>query len=241
MIVYILAAAACAALSVLFLAGKGGVLVRGTTEKANDTAFFDETKLRVVCGAGMSLLTVLFALSAVFFSRVVYWIPMAVSAAVCVLLVLLCNTVCALPQPEPWYRRSAGMFFLGLGVALIFVLSLFGKSGSITVTPAADSFTVRGSIAGTQTVEYSRVQSVTLESGWDNGTRLRGIESNRFCEGKFRNEAVGSYTMYAYAQCDARVVIRTDTVVLAVNAPTAQETKALYDELSERVKPYAAQ
>ena len=241
MTVYFAAAAVCAALAVLFFLGKGSVLVRGTAGEANEASFFDDKKLRVVCGAGMSVLALLLALSGALISRIVFWLPMAVSVPVCVLLVLLCNTVCALPQPEPWYRRSAGMVFLGLCVALIFVLSTFGKSGTIAVTPGADDFTVRGSFGSGQTVAYGSVRDVSLEFGWDNGTRLRGIDSNRICEGKYRNEQVGAYTMYAYAQCDARVVIRTDTAVLAVNAPTAQQTQALYEELSERVETYAAQ
>ena len=241
MIVYIITAAVCAAFSVLFFLGKGTLLARGTAGAANDEMFFDAEKLRFVCGGGMALLTVLFVLSAVFSERILFWLPMAISTAICTALVLLCNTVCALPQPEPWYRRTAGMFFLGFLVALIFALTLFGKGGTITVTAGAENFTVRGNFFGEQTVAYDRVTSLTLETGWENGTRLRGVESNRLCEGRFRNKQAGDYTMYAYTQCDARILVRTADQALAFNAPTAAETKALYDQLSERVKTDAAQ
>ena len=227
MTIYLALSAACAALAVLFFLGKGD--------------FFDDRRLRIVCGSGTALLALLYTMSAVFLQRIVFWLPILIGAVICTVLVLLCNTVCALPQPEPWYRRTAGMFFLGLCVVSIFALTLFGKSGSIDVTANADSFTVSSSFGVTRTVEYAAVQSVTLETGWENGTRLRGTAGNRFCEGKFRNDAAGVYTMFAYTQCDARVVIRTDTDILVFNAPTAEKTKALYDTLSEKVKNDDAQ
>ena len=241
MTIYLAMSVACAALAVLFFLGKGTFLVRGTDAGSDMAEFFDDRRLRIVCGSGMVLMALLYALSAVFLQRILFWLPMLIGAVICAVLVLLCNTVCALPQPEPWYRRTAGMFFLGLCVVSIFALTLFGKSASIDVTADADSFTVRGSFGFTRTVEYTAVQDVTLETGWENGTRLRGTAGNRFCEGKFRNDTAGIYTMFAYTQCDARVMIRTDTGILVLNAPTAEKTKAIYDMLAERVKNDAAQ
>ena len=241
MVAYIGTAAVCAALSVLFFLGKGTFLVRGTAGAADTQTFYHAARLRIVCGVGTALLSVLLGVCAVFLDKLPFWLPLACTALICFILILLCNTFCALPQPEPWYRRTAGMFFFGLCIALVFVLSVFGKSGTVTVTPGADSFTVHGSFGSTQTVAYDHVQSITLETGWDNGTRLRGTVGTQCSEGRFHNDLAGDYTMYAYTQCDARVLIRADDIVLAVNAPTALQTKELYEELSERVEQYAAQ
>lgn len=241
MLVYIGIAAVCAALSVLFFSGKGTFLVRAAAKGEDIEVFYNEKRLRWVCGGGMGLLTVLFGVLTPFAEKLPFWLPMAIAAGICIVLMLLCNTVCALPQPEPWYRRTAGMFFLGLCVVLVFALSLFGKGSEIAVTTDTDSFTVHGSLGIVQTVSYADVRSITLETGWENGTRLRGTVGTRFCEGRFRNEQIGAYTQYAYTPCDARVVVRTDTQTLVLGAPTAQETKELYTMLSERVNPHAAQ
>ena len=241
MTVYIVLSAVCAALAVLFFLGKTTFLVRGADNSSDMAVFYDDRRLRFVCGGGMTLLTLLYALSAAFLQHIVFWLPILLGSVICAVLVLLCNTVCALPQPEPWYQRTAGMFFLGFLVVLIFVLTLFGKSGSIDVTADAERFTVRGSFGGSQTVAYADVRDISLENTWDNGTRLRGAAGGRFCEGRYRNDTVGVYTMFAYTQCVARVVVRTDTFTLAFNAPTVEQTNQLYDTLSERVTKYAAQ
>ena len=241
MIVYLAASLVCALLAVLFFAGKGGALVRGTAGAETAEEFFDEKKLRIVSGFGMTALSAALAACAFFFRAIPFWLPMAVSAFICAILVLLCNTVCALPQPQPWYRRTAGMAFLGLCVLLVFAFSAFGKSGEITITPGAGSFTVRGSFGSTETIEYARVQSVELVHGWESGTRLRGVQNNRTLEGTFRNDENGEYLQYAYTACDARVLVRTDNKTFALGAPTAQQTKALYALLSERTAQNAAQ
>lgn len=52
--------------------------------------------------------------------------------------------------------------------------------------------------------------------------------------GSFRNEELGNYTRYTYYRPESCIVLRCGGRTLVLSGRTAEETRAIYDELQSR-------
>ena len=84
-------------------------------------------------------------------------------------------------------------------------------------------------------VPFAEIDSVEYHESFAVGTRTYGVASSRLLLGSFQSEELGAYTLYAYSPCKSAIVIRDGDHVLAVGCKTAEETKALYEQLKEAV------
>lgn len=116
---------------------------------------------------------------------------------------------------------------VGVGV-LIF-------SGDISVNCGNASFTVRASYWEDITVEYAEVDSIEYREEKVPGSRTNGFGSPRLQVGIFQNEEMGSYTRYTYTGCGAAVVLQTEGGTLVLSGRDAEQTRALYKELLEKL------
>lgn len=107
-------------------------------------------------------------------------------------------------------------------------------TGDVKVTYEETSFTVDCSFWSALTVDYDTVESVEYREGVEKGHRVNGVGSARLQAGMFENEEFGSYTLYSYTGCKAAVVIRTKEAVLVIGGKDARETRAIYEQLTER-------
>ena len=120
--------------------------------------------------------------------------------------------------------------------ALVFAAAVcfFGR---ISVAYGQDSFTVKATFAGSDTVSYESIESVKYLESYDGGTRSLGVGSFVLNAGTFQNADYGSYKRYTYTNCPSCVEIRAGGRVYLVNGKDAAETKSIY----ERLAPYAQQ
>lgn len=124
-----------------------------------------------------------------------------------------------------------GKITLVFSLALLVFLAVMLFSGKVETTFDEDSFTVRGSFYGSQTVAYGDVDSVELREGNIPGSRVFGVGSHRLLLGTFQNDEFGNYTRYTYYKPEACVVVRMGQKVLVLSGKDKAETQELYDRL----------
>ncbi len=135
---------------------------------------------------------------------------------------------------HPFYGRLSGAALAVIAAVLVLVGVLL-CSGDITVTCGDSVFTVRASYWEDLTVEYAEVDSVAYQEERVPGTRIDGFGSLRLLMGMFRDEQLGSYTRYTYASCDAAVLVQTGSGLLVLSGRDAEATRAIYQELLEKL------
>lgn len=127
-------------------------------------------------------------------------------------------------------------------ITAVFVpLILIGTSvlmftGNIEVAFTDTDFKIVASYADDLTISYDEIDSVEYRETFDMGSREMGFGSAMLSTGTFRNQEFGRYTLYAYTQGQGAVVLKKGDDVLVIVAKTAEETKAIYDTLAEKIK-----
>ena len=142
----------------------------------------------------------------------------------------------ALNPLPPVFPRGAKLSAILLVLILAGVLVLL-FTGDIEISYQEDYFTVTGTYHGSMTVFYDVVDSVEYREGNVPGVRTWGFGSGRLLMGTFENEEFGSYTRYTYVSPDACVVITSGDSTLVLSGKTAEETKAIYDNLLRLTTP----
>lgn len=116
-------------------------------------------------------------------------------------------------------------------VAILVFVAVMLFSGKVETTFGDDSFTVRGSYYGSQTVSYADIDSLELRQDDVPGSRVFGVGSYRLLLGTFRNEEFGTYTRYTCYKPEACVVVRMGEKVLVLSGKDKAETQEIYDQL----------
>ena len=117
-----------------------------------------------------------------------------------------------------------------LAGAMIFIFVLAGFDIGYTDT----SFTVDATGWNDVTVNYADIDAIEYRDSCAVGMRTYGFGDIPVQLGVYTNEEFGSYTRFAYAGCDAAVVLSVDGQILVLNGKDAVSTKAIYDELMAR-------
>lgn len=132
-----------------------------------------------------------------------------------------------LPTPSSRYWKISA----AVTVAILVFVAVMLFSGKVETTFGDDSFTVRGSYYGSQTVSYADIDSLELRQDDVPGSRVFGVGSYRLLLGTFRNEEFGTYTRYTYYKPESCVVVRMGEKVLVLSGKDKAETQEIYDQL----------
>ena len=140
---------------------------------------------------------------------------------------------------EPVFDRKADkaalwttMICVPLVLAVMAVLMLVGN---VDVEFLADSFVVRASFSETLTVPYGDVDGVEYRESFDIGSKEFGFGSPTISTGVFHNQEFGRYTLYAYTNGEGCVILRKGEDVLVIALKTAEENKAIYEQLKAKL------
>lgn len=98
-----------------------------------------------------------------------------------------------------------------------------------------DSFTVEASYYDDLTLSYDAIEEMEYREGNVSGVRTFGFGSFRLLMGSFRNEELGTYTRYTYYRPESCIVLRSGGRTMVLSGSTAEETRAIYEELSSRI------
>lgn len=116
-------------------------------------------------------------------------------------------------------------------VAILVFVAVMLFSGKVETTFGDDSFTVRGSYYGSQTLSYADIDSLELRQDDVPGSRVFGVGSYRLLLGTFRNAEFGTYTRYTYYKPESCIVVRMGEKVLVLSGKDKAETQEIYDQL----------
>ena len=125
-----------------------------------------------------------------------------------------------------------------VGIILFVVVMMLLFTGNFEVVVSEDSLQIEASCwndAEVLLADIDRVEYVETSPGFS-GTRDMGFGTPRITMGDCSNGKYGKFTAYIYEKCDTYVEIYVGDKLLVVNRETEEETKALYEELSEKIK-----
>lgn len=141
------------------------------------------------------------------------------------------------PDPLPTLSSRYWKISAAVTVAILVFVAVMLFSGKVETTFGDDSFTVRGSYYGGQTVSYADIDSVELRQDDVPGSRVFGVGSYRLLLGTFRNEEFGTYTRYTYYKPESCIVVRMGEKVLVLSGKDKAETQDIYSQLLSRTSP----
>lgn len=130
----------------------------------------------------------------------------------------------------PGMKKARNIMLAIVGVILIAVV-IFMFTANFKIEYGETSFTVNASAWDDTTIRYADIDSVEYLDSCKAGMRTYGFGDIPVQMGIFQNDAFGSYTRYAYAGCDAAVVVKVDGKVLVINGKDVNATKAIYEKL----------
>lgn len=85
-------------------------------------------------------------------------------------------------------------------------------------------------------IDCEKIDSAEYRENFDFGVRTNGLGSARLAMGNFYNDEFGDYTLYSYAKNHSCVVLKTDGNILVINGRNQEETKELYNTVSEKIQ-----
>ena len=135
------------------------------------------------------------------------------------------------PDPLPTLSSRYWKISAAVTVAILVFVAVMLFSGKVETTFGDDSFTVRGSYYGGQTVSYADIDSLELRQDDVPGSRVFGVGSYRLLLGTFRNAEFGTYTRYTYYKPESCIVVRMGEKVLVLSGKDKAETQGIYDQL----------
>ena len=131
---------------------------------------------------------------------------------------------------------KGGKIFTAIMLPLIFIFVIvICFTGSIKYDLQDAYMAIDGSFKQNMTVDYADVDRMEYRESMDFGVRTFGFGSPKLSAGTFQNDEFGSYTLYAYTGCKAAIVLERDGRQLVINAENAEDTKALYEALLEKM------
>ncbi len=108
-------------------------------------------------------------------------------------------------------------------------------TGDITVSYGEEAFLIDASYWNDLEVNYDKIGEIEYRDSLEVGVRTNGWGSPRLSMGTFSNGEFGRYTLYAYTDCEAYVVLTQDEHVLVIGGKDAAATKEIYHALSEKL------
>ncbi len=127
-----------------------------------------------------------------------------------------------------------GKIMTVVGVVLLLGCLALLVTGDIQYTCEEGALQIHATYWEDITVDLSKVETVTLEQQ-EAGIRTWGFGTPRLSLGIFHQEALGSYTRYAYTGQTTCVILRSGDHILVLTAKTPEQTTALYEEILSRM------
>lgn len=108
--------------------------------------------------------------------------------------------------------------------------------GSINIEINEKDIHLSATLTPSKTVEYKNIQSIAQKEDFAFGTRSFGVGNSKISSGKFRNDALGNYDLYAYANNTNVIIIKTKDGYVVFNQEDTKKTDAMFDKLKEKLE-----
>lgn len=236
--------ALCGICSLILLSGRGSILIAGynTMSKENQEQY-DEKKLCRITGTGMLIITLLTAIMEAFGKRIPdwFWIVYAVLVVlIAVGIMILSNTICKIKENTGSRKRNynkavicviaASIVFSGLIMGIVF------SKGKIEIAVSANRLEIQGYWWSDYEIKTEDIEEIEFTEDFQAGTRTNGFSGANLLQGEFKNKEQGKYTLYAYKDCKAYIILHTKKGDVVINEKTEKETRELYYEIEKTLK-----
>lgn len=135
---------------------------------------------------------------------------------------------------------TRGRLLTILIVAALFAIGAFqilsGSRGYITTAMDDTHLGVCGTYGDTVFVELAAITDVQLADSLSYGTCIEGKETQNTVSGIYTNEALGQYTMHAYTDVPAYILVYYPEGVLVFNCESLPQTEKMYLSLEAAAK-----
>ena len=142
------------------------------------------------------------------------------------------DTLQPFPKPVTKGVRIATVILL---LTLVFVVGLL-FTGDLEYTFSGEWMMIEASYYQDLALPYDVIETVELRDAPVEGTRVGGFGSARLLMGFFRNDEFGTYTRYTYTNPETCVVVTTFKEVYVLSGKNAEETRALYQALQQKIQ-----
>ncbi len=119
---------------------------------------------------------------------------------------------------------------------LIPVLCIVTFTGTVEATLTDTTLEVSATYWSDLSVNFSDIESIEYRENGVDGRRISGYGSPRMQLGWFTNDEFGNYTRYTLGGDNPCIVIKDKNgAYLVIGLETVEETKALYDDITQKV------
>lgn len=120
------------------------------------------------------------------------------------------------------------------GIIAIAVAIILSFTGNVSAVAEENGIRINSTYYSEHFIEYKDVEKIELVEDFDFGSRQMGFGSPVMLLGSFRNDELGSYTLYAYARQNTCAVITLSSGGhVVVSLESAEATEAFYNSVIE--------
>lgn len=118
---------------------------------------------------------------------------------------------------------------------LAVVLPVIMFTGNINFVIGEDTFDIQADYCNDISISYESIADIEFREVTADGLRASGFSSMKLLMGKFKNDEFGYYTRYTYTEDTGCVVITIGEDKLVIAGATMEETKYIYEALTEKI------
>ena len=135
----------------------------------------------------------------------------------------------------PVYRSPYSRWTWAIIAVFLLFLAWVMFSGNIEYTFGEDALTIDADHWDAISVSYDDIEAIEYREEMVSGSREWGYGSARLLLGTFRNEEFGFFTRYTYGGKGSCIVLTVDEKVLVIADKDSEATRALYEQIVEKM------
>ena len=226
----------CTILAILMFMRKGSFLVAGyNTMSEKERMKVDKIKMTNAIGIIMSVFAITMFLGAFDTRYMAYLLLPALALTLAIIFFgqrYMLNEDGRKEYDQKDHRLNKVIALIAYILILFFIYSVM-YTGEVSYT-LDDDLTFRSSYYRDESVDISKINSIIVTDDHDIGIKKNGFDNLRIRSGRFSNEELGDYFLYAYDDAESYIIIDDGTTY--VYGSDNDEIKKLYTALEELYK-----
>lgn len=127
------------------------------------------------------------------------------------------------------------IFSIVFTIVSFIIVAILLCTGNVKVNFNDKSFKIIATYWSDLEIEYSEIKDISYKTEFSPGVRKVGFGSAKLSLGKFQNNELGSYTLYAYKKAKEYILLKTDNKMIVIGMEDSKITKTIYEELIKRI------